>query len=191
MRIVAGRYRGQVLKSPPSTTTRPTTDRVKEALMSSLFSARGDFDGAWVLDAFAGSGALGLEALSRGAQRVWFYEKDNTVLRVLRGNIASLKGAGESVTVRRGDVFKAVPAPSHPFDIVFLDPPYATDPEEVAAFLARLEGAGSLSARALIHYEHAKSDNLRVAAALERLQWETVAAKVYGDIAFDILRRDN
>ncbi|MDR2721456.1 MAG: RsmD family RNA methyltransferase, partial [Coriobacteriaceae bacterium] len=76
MRIVAGEYKGRVLKAPSGQTARPTTDRVREALMSVLISARGTLDGAVVLDAFAGSGALGLEALSRGAAHVSFCEKN-------------------------------------------------------------------------------------------------------------------
>ena len=76
MRIVAGEFRGRSIEAPRGENTRPTTDRVREALMSSLYSLRGGFEGAVVLDAFAGTGALGLEALSRGARSATFYEND-------------------------------------------------------------------------------------------------------------------
>ena len=191
MRIIAGRYKGRVLKAPSASTTRPTTDRVKEALISSLYSLRGDFEGLEVLDAFAGSGALGLEMLSRGAGQVWFCEQDAAAARILRQNIASLPGAAAATVIKRGDVLKALPNPPRPFDVVFFDPPYAMDPALVADLIERLDAAGKLAPDAVIHYEHAKKAVLPVRAAVERLQWETVAEKTYGDIAFTILRKGN
>ena len=90
MRIIAGEYRGRRLQAPKGDATRPTTDRVRESLMSALSSARGGFEGAVVLDAFAGSGALGLEALSRGAASAHFFEKDGVALRALCANVEAL-----------------------------------------------------------------------------------------------------
>ena len=90
MRIVAGAFRGRSVQAPAGEGTRPTTDRVREALFSSLYSLRGGFEGAVVLDAFAGSGALGIEALSRGAAQAVFYENDAKAAAVLKRNLASL-----------------------------------------------------------------------------------------------------
>ena len=90
MRIIAGEYRGRVLKAPKGEGTRPTTDRVREAMMSVVNSARDGFDDAVVLDAFAGSGALGLEALSRGARCVQFCERAGEALKALNANVAAL-----------------------------------------------------------------------------------------------------
>ena len=90
MRIVAGEYRGRPLKAPRGDATRPTTDRVREALMSVVASARGGFGDAVVLDAFAGSGALGLESLSRGAASVHFFERDGASMRTLADNVKTL-----------------------------------------------------------------------------------------------------
>ncbi|MDR0515232.1 MAG: RsmD family RNA methyltransferase, partial [Coriobacteriaceae bacterium] len=90
MRVIAGEFKGRPLKAPRSDTTRPTADRVREATMSSITSARGGFEGALVLDAFAGSGALGIEALSRGAAWSCFFETDRQALRALKANIEGL-----------------------------------------------------------------------------------------------------
>ena len=189
MRIVAGKWRGQPLRQPPENITRPTTDRVREALFSALDS-RIDWAGLRVLDAFAGSGALGLEALSRGAEHVTFCEVNGKVLPILKGNVAALREAGRASTVLRADVFKRPPAPSQPFGLVFLDPPYAVPAADVAALVAALEAASALAPDALVHYEHAKKDTSAAQDAFEQIQWEPVVAKRYGDIAYEIYRRD-
>ena len=105
MRIVAGAWRGQPLKQPPENITRPTTDRVRQALFSAIES-RVDFEGLRVLDAFAGSGALGLEALSRGAAHATFCEVNGKVLHVLKANVAAMRGAAPRAIVMRADVLK-------------------------------------------------------------------------------------
>lgn len=189
MRIVAGKWRGQTLAQPPESITRPTTDRVREALFSAIES-RIDFVGVRVLDAFAGSGALGLEALSRGAAHATFCEVNGKVLPVLKRNVAGLAGAQAASTVLRVDVLKHPPAGPAPFGLVFLDPPYATPAPDVAALVASLDAEGSLAADVLVHYEHAKKDTPAAHAAFEPLQWEVVASKRYGDIAFDLYRRN-
>jgi 16S rRNA (guanine966-N2)-methyltransferase len=121
MRIVAGEWRGRRIKAPAGNTVRPTADRVREAWMSIL---QHRLPGASVLDLFAGSGALGLEALSRGAASVVFVEIAPASLRALGENIETL-GAGEAVTVRRGDALRFVEAlERHAFDLAFADPPY-------------------------------------------------------------------
>lgn len=157
MRIVAGTYRGRQLRSPENDHARPTLDRVREALFSSLFSLRGELDGACVLDAFAGSGALGLEALSRGASRVVFYENDSAAQRVIRANVGAL-GAGDAVELCCCDVFQKPPdTRAQPFDLVLLDPPYSTDVRKVVTLLEQLHASDMLAPRALISYEHAAS----------------------------------
>lgn len=188
MRIVAGKWRGQTIAQPPESITRPTTDRVREALFSALES-RIDFAGIRVLDAFAGSGGLGLEALSRGAAHVVFCEVNGKVLPVLKRNVAGLAGAAAASTVLRCDTLKRPPVDAGPFDLVFLDPPYAYSAADVAAFVQALEHAGALADGAIVHYEHAKKDTSAAQAAFERIQWETAVSKKYGDIAFDLYRR--
>lgn len=124
MRIIAGEFRGRPLKPPGDRRTRPTADRVREAWFSILGDKVID---AQVVDLFAGSGALGLEALSRGAQQVEFVETGKGALAVLRANIAALD-AEERVRVHRIDAIKfAAQLEKGAYDIAFADPPYATD----------------------------------------------------------------
>lgn len=128
MRIVAGTWRGRRLAAPPGNATRPTADRVRQALFDMLLHAPwGGPDvitGVRVLDAFAGTGALGLEALSRGAAHATFMETEAVALATLRANVAAL-GAGGRATILAADVFRC-PAGT-PAALVFLDPPYAAD----------------------------------------------------------------
>jgi 16S rRNA (guanine966-N2)-methyltransferase len=121
VRIIAGRWRGHHLKTLHGRDVRPTSDRVREAWMSAL----GDqVEGARVVDLFAGSGALGLEALSRGADSVVFVERARGALKLLRGNI-ELLGAGEECRVWEGEVFRFLGNLDRPFDLALADPPYA------------------------------------------------------------------
>ena len=121
MRIIAGRWRGHRLKTLHGRDVRPTSDRVREAWMSAL---GGRIQGARVIDLFAGSGALGLEALSRGAESVVFVERARGALKLLRANI-ELLGAESECQVREGEVFRFVEAVDEPFDLALADPPYA------------------------------------------------------------------
>lgn len=138
LRIVSGELGGRFIEAPPGRTTRPTSSRVREA----WFSALGDrVVGARVLDLFAGSGALGLEALSRGAAHVHFVESDRRVLATLRRNVATL-GVGDRATLDTRDVFDfldAVEAEGRTFDLALADPPYATRATErlIERFAAR------------------------------------------------------
>ncbi|MEX0892070.1 MAG: 16S rRNA (guanine(966)-N(2))-methyltransferase RsmD [Gemmatimonadota bacterium] len=122
MRIIAGRWGGRRLAAPPGRSTRPTADRVREAWMSAL---QPEITGATVLDLFAGSGALGLEALSRGAERVTFVERARAALRALEQNVETLE-AGEACQVVRADAVAWIrQLPPGAFDLALADPPYA------------------------------------------------------------------
>ena len=190
MRIIAGEWRGRPISAPKGEDTRPTIDRVRESLMSVLASARGTFEGAVVLDAFAGSGALGLEALSRGAASCRFFETDRSAQRALAGNIERIGVDARRAVVHRANVLAAPPARVRPpFDLVLLDPPYRLDAAEVFAMLDALAAGGALSADALVSYEHARTDDVAAAAAAAAVSWRQVASKVYGKVAVDVFRR--
>ncbi len=149
LRIIGGEFRSRRILAPPGRGVRPTADRVREA----LFDILGDRPrGASVLDAFAGSGALGLEALSRGARSVTFIERDRAVLTRLERNISRLC-VEERCRVLAGSVERALrsPLPGRPFDLVLADPPY--DLAERGPVLAALGGKGVLSDRARVVLE--------------------------------------
>ena len=181
MRIVAGNHRGRPISAPLGRNTRPTTDRVREGLFNVL-CARAGVEGCNVLDAFAGSGALGLEALSRGATHATFYERDSRAFKVLQENVSAL-GEKAACTLLRADVMGcsfAKGSLAQPFDIVFLDPPYATPPEEVGELLRALETCGALAPGAFAVYEHDKDTNTQ--ALLDALgpTWHEATSKTYG-----------
>ena len=121
MRIIAGEWRGRKLVAPAGQQTRPTADRTRETLFSMLASRIGSFEGLRVADLYAGSGALGLEALSRGAAHATFVEIDRAALKAITANVAAL-GAADRISTRATSA-TTLPA-SDPFDIVFADPPY-------------------------------------------------------------------
>ena len=122
MRIIAGAWRGRVIEAPPSQATRPTADRVRETLFSMLVSRLGTFEDLRVADLFAGSGALGFEALSRGAGHATFVESDVKASAVIRRNAEKL-GAADRVQILGGSAL-ALPR-SEPFDLILADPPYS------------------------------------------------------------------
>ena len=179
MRIVAGAWRGRVLAAPSGTVTRPTADRVRQALFDTLLHApwagRDCVDGAVVLDAFAGTGAMGLEALSRGAARVVFVEQDRAALAALRTNIAACR-AGDRCQVLAMDA-RRVPA-GDAASLVFLDPPYGLGLIEVA--LARLRAVGRIAPRALVVAETGRDE-----AALEV---EALVARTHGAARMTVWR---
>ena len=158
MRIISGAWRGRPLIAPKGEATRPTADRVREALFSMLASRLGTFEGLRVADLFAGSGALGLEALSRGAGHCTFVEQDGAALDALRANIAKL--GAKSTEVRAGSVM-TLPLARESYDLILLDPPYATGAGSVA--LDRLQRLGWLAPGALISVETAKNETIEVA----------------------------
>jgi 16S rRNA (guanine966-N2)-methyltransferase len=157
MRIVAGAWRGRNLAVPPGQTTRPTADRVRQALFDMLMHApwagRALLEGAAVLDAFAGTGALGLEALSRGAGHATFVERDRAALAALRANVAACRATDRAAIVA-GDVLALPPGP--PCGVVFLDPPYAQD--LVPRALAALRAAGRVAPGALVIAETGRDE---------------------------------
>ena len=139
MRIIAGQWRGRPLTAPKGDATRPTADRTRETLFSMLTSRIGSFDGLAVGDLFAGSGALGFEALSRGAATCLFVEQDKAALDAIRANADRF---GVRPDIRPSNVLSLGPAPA-PLDIIFMDPPYDTGAGQVALDkLGRLGWAG-------------------------------------------------
>jgi 16S rRNA (guanine966-N2)-methyltransferase len=156
MRIVGGAWRGRRLVAPDGDTTRPTADRVRQAvfdmLMHAPWAGRDLFEGATVLDAFAGTGAAGLEALSRGAAHAVFMERDRAALAALRANIAACAAQARVIP---GDVLRPPPGP--PCDIVFLDPPYGKD--LLPASLGALRRAGWIGPGSLIVAEMGRLDS--------------------------------
>jgi 16S rRNA (guanine(966)-N(2))-methyltransferase RsmD len=165
MRIIAGKFRSRTLEAPAGLATRPTSDRLRETLFNVLAPR---IEGAAFLDLYAGSGAVGMEALSRGAASVEFVERAPAALGVLRANLAKL-GIAEGVRVHTGGVGgwlrrfgTGTSAGRKPaFDLVFLDPPYEAA-EEYAATLGLLGGgtAGLLAAGALVIAEHRRKERL-------------------------------
>ena len=144
MRVIAGEWRGRKLQTPAGDATRPTANRTRETLFSMLTSRLGAFEGLSVADLFAGSGALGLEALSRGAATCLFVEQDAAAIRSLRANIAALR-ATDRCEVRAASVLALGPAKA-PLDLLLLDPPYSSGAGIVALDkLARLGWIGPAS----------------------------------------------
>lgn len=154
-RIIAGVLGGRRLSAPPGSQTRPTADRVREALFSSLASLT-DLDGARFVDLYAGSGAVGLEALSRGATFALLVESDAKAARVIRDNIVALR-AGASARLVTGKVLSVLAAEPEggPFDVVFADPPYALGEDEVDELQRLLVANGWLAPDAVVVLERA------------------------------------
>jgi 16S rRNA (guanine966-N2)-methyltransferase len=168
-RVIAGAARGRRLAVPSGRLTRPTSDRAREGLFSTLTAIRGRLDGARVLDLYAGSGAVGLEALSRGAQRVLFVEADAGAARVIRGNLAVVGLPGGQIVTGRVERVLARGAggggagcgvgggaAGEPgYDLVVADPPYAAAGEDVAAMLGALRDGSWLAPGAVVAVERA------------------------------------
>ena len=153
MRIVAGKWRGRVIEAPPGQATRPTADRVRETLFSMLASRLGSFDDLRVADLFAGSGALGFEAISRGAASAPFVENDAKAAAIIRRTADKL---GATVQVL-GSSALALPR-SQPFDLIFADPPYAAGAG--TAVLQAVESAGWLASGGWISIETTRADEV-------------------------------
>ena len=174
-RIVAGAARGRRLKVPPQG-TRPTSERVREALFNAL-EAAGELADARVLDLYAGSGALGLEALSRGAAGAVFVESDRRAAQVLRANVSAL-GLGGSVRAGAVESVLAQPA-DEPFHLVLADPPYSVGAARIGAVLTALADRGWIAPDGLVVVERALRDGEPDWPA----GFEPVRTSRYGDTA--------
>jgi len=158
VRIIAGEWRGRKLAAPKGEGTRPTADRARETLFAMLTSRLGDFEGLQVADLFAGSGALGLEALSRGAAHCLFVEQDRAAVDVIRANIAAL-GAQAKTRVEAGSVMQ-LRAATRPLDLILADPPYKSGAGDVA--LDRLLRLGWIGPETWIALETAFNEDVAV-----------------------------
>jgi 16S rRNA (guanine966-N2)-methyltransferase len=152
-RVIAGAAGGRRLAVPPGNGTRPTSDRAKEGLFSTWESLRGALHGARVIDLYGGSGAVGLEALSRGAAHVLLVEADARAARVIRENVRVLGLPGAEVRAGKAEKVIAGEPPADPYDLVFLDPPYAVEDDELREILLTLRTRGWLDADAVATVE--------------------------------------
>jgi 16S rRNA (guanine966-N2)-methyltransferase len=158
LRIIAGEWRGRRLDVPKGDATRPTADRTRETLFSMLASRLGSFEELTVADLFAGSGALGVEALSRGAAHCLFVEQDAGAVRTIRANVAALGAAARS-DVRAGSVL-ALGIAKAPIDVLMMDPPYGTGAGHVA--LEKLSRLGWIASSSWISIETGRDETLDV-----------------------------
>ncbi|MFJ3984165.1 16S rRNA (guanine(966)-N(2))-methyltransferase RsmD [Streptomyces fungicidicus] len=153
-RVIAGAAGGRRLAVPPGQGTRPTSDRAREGLFSTWQSLLGGpLDGERVLDLYAGSGAVGLEALSRGAGHVLLVETDARAVRTVRENVTSLGLPGAEVRSGKAEQIARTAPPPEPYDLVFLDPPYAVPDGDLREILLTLRAGGWLAGEALVTVE--------------------------------------
>ncbi len=152
-RVIAGTAGGRRLAVPPGTGTRPTSDRAREGLFSTWQALLGPLDGLRVLDLYGGSGAVGLEALSRGAGHALLVEADARAARVIRRNARALGLPGAEVRAARAEQVVAGPPPPDPYDVAFLDPPYEVADAAVGEILVTLRTHDWLSPDALVTVE--------------------------------------
>lgn len=183
MRIVGGRLRGRTLAAPKSDAIRPSADRLRESLFNILIHAYGDpVSGARVLDLFAGTGALGMEALSRGAAFTLFVDDDAEARALIRENVATLGLGGVSRIFRRDAAKLGQAHPVEPFALVFLDPPYGKGLGEKA--LASARDGGWLAPEALIVVEEAADAGFKPPEGFEEIE-----RRDYDDTQLIFLRR--
>ncbi|MBM9619123.1 16S rRNA (guanine(966)-N(2))-methyltransferase RsmD [Streptomyces zhihengii] len=152
-RVIAGAAGGRRLAVPPGNGTRPTSDRAREGLFSSWEAQLGTLTGTRIADLYAGSGAVGLEALSRGAVHALLVEADARAARTVRENVRALGLPGAEVRAGRAEQVVAGPAPEQPYDIVFLDPPYAVTDDDLREILLTLRRGGWLADDAIATVE--------------------------------------
>ncbi len=160
MRVIAGQYRSRLLASPPGTLTRPTSDRLRETLFNILAPR---LPGCRFVDLYAGTGAVGIEALSRGAAHAWFAERAPAALKALRANLASLR-LTQGYTLDDRGVTQLLQKLSVPVDMVFLDPPYEAADEytQTLGFLGSPTGRKLLSPGSLVIAEHATRSKFKL-----------------------------
>ncbi|MGP4112383.1 16S rRNA (guanine(966)-N(2))-methyltransferase RsmD [Streptomyces sp. 4N509B] len=152
-RVIAGTAGGRRLAVPPGSGTRPTSDRAREGLFSTWAALHGPLAGARVLDLYSGSGAVGLEALSRGAAHALLAESDPRAVRTIRENVRALGLPGAEPRAARAEQLVTTPPPGDPYDLVFLDPPYALGDDSLRQILTTLRSSGWLAADALVAVE--------------------------------------
>ena len=182
MRIVGGKFRGRTLKSPSSKAIRPTSDRLRESIFNILLHAYADpITDARVLDLFAGTGALGLEAMSRGASYALFVEEAAEARALIRENVESLALTGASKIFRRDAAKLGDMGPMQPFDLVFCDPPYGQGLAEKS--LASARGGQWLAPSALVVVEEAAKAGFQTPAGFDELE-----RRAYDDTEIVILR---
>lgn len=188
MRIVGGEWRGRPIESPRGReVSRPTTDRVREAMASIVESALAEgLEGARVLDAFAGSGALGMELLSRGAGSTTFYDIDRGACALVKRNLSKLGCPASRYRAVCGDVVLAAQrgrVPGGPFDVVLIDPPYALGVRPASDLLLHLVARGLLADGSVVLFERTSST-----PALVLDGFTTLREKRYGQTCIDVLR---
>jgi 16S rRNA (guanine966-N2)-methyltransferase len=182
LRVIAGAARGRRLVAPEGDHVRPTKDIAREALFSA-FESRGAVEGAAVLDLFAGTGALGIEALSRGAVSATLVERDRAALEAIRTNLEVLPdGAGAVIVTRDVTRYLGGGPPAVPFDLVFVDPPYDTADDDVTAVLTALTAPGWLAPEAIVSVERPLRHHVVAPPGL-RTGWE----RTFGDTLLTLL----
>lgn len=181
MRIIAGTYRSRTIIAPKGDATRPTTDRARESLFN-ILSHSFDLEDIHVLDLFAGSGAFGFEALSRGASHVTFVENDRKALEAIAANIKAFD-TGKVVTVIRQDAYKWLPGVSGTYDVVFADPPY-DDNRTLTTLPDILFSSGLLLPNSVVICEHRTGSVVEPPPQVDVLRVVTV-----GEAQFTLLRR--
>ncbi|MCX5400005.1 16S rRNA (guanine(966)-N(2))-methyltransferase RsmD [Streptomyces sp. NBC_00102] len=154
-RVIAGSAGGRRLAVPPGNGTRPTSDRAREGLFSTWEALLGTLDGIRIADLYAGSGAVGLEALSRGAVHVLLVEADPKAVRTVRENARAVGLPGAEVRTGKAEQTVSGPAPADPYDVVFLDPPYVVTDDDLREILLTLRSRGWLGEGALVTVERA------------------------------------
>lgn len=179
MRVIAGEWRGRKLLAPKNDATRPTADRTRETLFSMLASRLGSFEGLYIADLFAGSGALGIEALSRGAAHCLFGEQDRDAIDALKANLTAL-GAAPRADVRAGSVLALGPA-RRSFDLLLFDAPYGTGAGSVA--LDKLNRLGWVGPDSWISIETADKEDVEIAG------FEIATERKVGKARLTLLRR--
>jgi len=182
MRIIAGKFKGRQIQAVKGDNTRPTTDKIKE----NIFNIMGQFfEGGHVLDLFAGSGSLGIEALSRGTDHAIFIDKNVHAIKVIKENISNLK-LQQQTEVYRNDAFKALHVlakKSSKFDLIFLDPPYGQI--SITELLERIEANGLLNEGGLVMCEYGEGLDVRYDASILK----EIKREVYGTIEILILEK--
>lgn len=171
MRIIAGKYKGRVLKTVPDNSVRPATDTVKGAIFN-VMQSRVDWTKAVVLDLFAGSGSVGIEALSRGAHKVVFVENSRAALQFLKLNLESIGANGDSHVVQ-GDVYQYLKSSYRKYDVVFADPPYAM--ESLHELPNSIFESNVVSKHGYLVIEHPTRFEFNPGS-----RWEIATQKVYG-----------